>query len=163
MSTAQPVDDLARLKALAKSDPTKLSDADWRLVLSPEDYRILRQAGTERPFQNKYWKFDADGSYRCKGCGVVLFTNEGKFFSDCGWPAFSSPAFAGRITERLDTSHGMVRTEVLCARCGGHLGHVFNDGPGPNGLRYCINSASIAHDTSTDDATAPTPKPAAKP
>ena len=117
------------------------SDAQWKQELSPEQYHVLREKGTERAFTGKYWNTTASGVYHCAGCGAVLFTSKDKFASECGWPAFSEKS--GSIDEHVDTSFGMVRTEVTCAKCGGHLGHVFDDGPGPKGLRYCINSASI--------------------
>jgi peptide-methionine (R)-S-oxide reductase len=126
------------------SDEVKLSDEEWRQKLTPDQFRILRQKGTERAFTGAYWNEHREGRYRCAGCGEELFASDTKFDSGCGWPSFTAPAAETKVAEQRDTTHGMVRTEVLCARCGGHLGHVFPDGPGPTGLRYCINSASLA-------------------
>jgi peptide-methionine (R)-S-oxide reductase len=122
------------------------SDEQWRRELTPEQYRVLRERGTEAPFSGEYDEFFESGKYRCAGCGTELFVSEAKFDSGCGWPAFSAPAGEDAIEEETDLSHGMVRTEVLCASCGGHLGHVFPDGPNPTGLRYCINSAALTFD-----------------
>jgi peptide-methionine (R)-S-oxide reductase len=119
------------------------SEAEWRAQLDPDQYRILRQKGTEAPFSGEYDHVFEAGTYHCAGCGAELFVSDAKYDSGCGWPAFSAPASEGAIDEEVDTSHGMVRTEVMCASCGGHLGHVFPDGPHPTGLRYCINSASL--------------------
>ena len=126
------------------TDPKDTSDAEWREKLTPEQYHVLREAGTERAFTGQYDKHFEDGSFRCAGCGKVLFESDSKYNSGCGWPAFTRPAQSEGIEERRDTSHGMIRTEVLCNNCGGHLGHVFPDGPpDQGGLRYCINSASL--------------------
>lgn len=122
------------------------TEAEWRATLTPEQYRILRQAGTERPFSGVYTDHEAPGVYRCAGCGAELFTAEAKFHSGCGWPSFDAAARDGTVLLRPDTSHGMVRTETVCAACGGHLGHLFDDGPTATGLRYCINSAALRFD-----------------
>jgi peptide-methionine (R)-S-oxide reductase len=127
--------------------PISKTDQQWREELSADEYRILRQKGTEAAFTGAYWDNHDDGVYRCKGCGTELFSSEDKFDSGCGWPSFSLPADEAVIDEHRDLSHGMVRTEVTCHNCGGHLGHVFPDGPrAKGGLRYCINSASISLD-----------------
>ena len=125
------------------TDKVTKTDEEWRQTLTPEQYRILRQAGTERPFTGKYWNKKDDGTYQCAACGQELFTSSTKFDSGCGWPSFYEALDSGKVTEHVDNSHGMRRTEVLCSRCGGHLGHVFEDGPNPTGLRYCINSESL--------------------
>ncbi len=120
-----------------------LTDAEWRAKLSPEQYTILRQKGTERAFTGKYEKNKQSGMYKCAACGLPLFESQTKYDSGSGWPSFTAPAADGAVDEHRDVAHGMVRTEVTCARCAGHLGHVFPDGPGAEGLRYCINSASL--------------------
>jgi len=119
-------------------------DAEWKKELTPEQYHVLREKGTERAFTGKYWDNHAPGIYKCAGCGAVLFVSGDKFDSGCGWPSFDQPASSNVVSEAADNSHFMHRTEVLCSKCGGHLGHVFNDGPrDTTGLRYCINSASL--------------------
>ena len=125
------------------TDKIQLTDEEWRARLGPEKYQILRQAGTERAFTGAYEKNKATGVYMCGGCGAPLFASEAKYNSGSGWPSYTAPLADGAVKEIRDASHGMVRTEVRCARCEGHLGHVFPDGPGPQGLRYCINSASL--------------------
>ncbi len=119
------------------------SKEEWKKQLSPEQYRILREKGTERAFTGDYYKTKTPGVYRCAGCGAELFLSDHKFESGSGWPSFYQPAGDSSVEIEKDTSHFMVRTEVHCRRCGGHLGHVFEDGPKPTGLRYCINSASL--------------------
>jgi peptide-methionine (R)-S-oxide reductase len=125
------------------SEKVVRSDAEWKRILTPEQYRILREKGTERPWTGEYNETMTPGTYECAGCGAVLFRSEGKFIAHCGWPAFDRAADGVQITETRDESHGMVRTEVTCPRCDGHLGHLFDDGPTETGMRYCINSASI--------------------
>jgi len=127
------------------SGTVEKSESEWRKELTPMQYAVLREKATERPFTGEYDHSFDPGSYVCAGCGERLFESDDKFDSGCGWPAFSAPADGGAVAEERDMSHGMVRTEVLCATCNGHLGHVFEDGPGPTGLRYCINSAALKH------------------
>ena len=123
-----------------------MPDEEWRNRLSPEQYQVLREGGTERAFTGLYWDNHDEGGYRCAGCGELLFDSRTKFDSGSGWPSFTEPADREKVTLHDDTAYGMVRTEVRGARCGGHLGHVFPDGPGPDGMRYCINSAALDFD-----------------
>jgi peptide-methionine (R)-S-oxide reductase len=128
------------------------SDSEWRKKLTPEQYRVLREKGTERPFTGALTENHETGNYHCAGCGTLLFLSGAKFDLGCGWPSFVIPAESRVVEEHEDNTYGMRRVEVTCARCGGHLGHVFPDGPGPTGLRYCINSASLTftHEKDSD-------------
>jgi peptide-methionine (R)-S-oxide reductase len=118
-------------------------NTDWKVRLDPDRYRVLREGATEPPFTGAYWNSKQSGRYVCAGCGAELFSSDTKYDSGSGWPSFWEPVSDDRVATHLDTSHGMVRTEITCANCGGHLGHVFEDGPQPTGLRYCVNSLSL--------------------
>ncbi len=130
-----------------KTYKVELSESQWKEKLTDEQYRVLREKGTERPFSGQYYYLDDDGVYKCAACSNPLFKSDTKFDAGCGWPSFYQPISDSAVVEKPDYTHGMVRTEVLCAHCGGHLGHVFNDAPDqPTGLRYCINSVSLDFD-----------------
>lgn len=129
---------------MQQPDPVSRTEEEWARMLTAQQFEVLRRKGTERAFTGSYWNHWDTGQYACAGCGAELFLSETKFDAGCGWPSFSKAAAEGRIVEHVDRTHGMVRKEVTCARCGGHLGHVFEDGPRPTGLRYCINSVSVS-------------------
>lgn len=126
-----------------QNDMSKMNDEYWKSKLSPEQYEVLRNKGTDKAFSGEYDKHFEEGNYKCAGCGEVLFSSETKYNSGCGWPAFYAPSENDKIKVELDKSHGMIREEIICNNCGGHLGHVFNDGPLPTGQRYCVNSTSL--------------------
>ena len=128
------------------AEKIKKSDADWKKELTPEQYHVMREKGTERDFTGEYYNAKTPGVYKCASCGAELFSSDDKFDSGTGWPSYTRPVEDGAIEEERDFTYGMVRTEVMCSKCGGHLGHLFPDGPNPTGMRYCINSASLKLD-----------------
>ena len=164
-TTRAPSQEGAQRSEAMETNRIEKSNAQWKRDLSAEQYRVLRQKGTERAFTGKYWNHAEEGAYRCAGCGQVLFGSDRKFDSGCGWPSFAAPAAGKAVTEQPDDSHGTHRTEVLCSRCGGHLGHVFDDGPAPTGRRYCINSAALTFEKGQTNAPADSaaPVPSAAP
>ena len=132
------------------NDENKLTEEQWRAQLTADEFTVLREKGTERAFSGEYWNIFEDGMYHCRGCGEALFESSSKFDAGCGWPSFDRAASDDVVKEDRDMSHGMVRTEILCQKCGGHLGHVFPDGPTETGLRYCVNSLSVKLESPED-------------
>ena len=132
------------------NDENKLTEEQWRAQLTADEFTVLREKGTERAFSGEYWNIFEDGMYHCRGCGEALFESSSKFDAGCGWPSFDRAASVDVVKEDRDMSHGMVRTEILCQKCGGHLGHVFPDGPTETGLRYCVNSLSVKLESPED-------------
>lgn len=135
--------EISKNQEVSKEPEVNRSEDEWRQILTPQQFHILREKGTDRPFIGKYYRTTDAGVYECAACGNELFTSDMKFDSDCGWPSFDKAIEGGKIKTAQDLSYGMVRTEILCARCGGHLGHLFEDGPTETGLRYCVNSTSL--------------------
>ena len=132
------------------NDENKLTEEQWRAQLTADEFTVLREKGTERAFSGEYWNIFEDGMYHCRGCGEALFESSSKFDAGCGWPSFDRAASADVVKEDRDMSNGMVRTEILCQKCGGHLGQVFPDGPTETGLRYCVNSLSVKLESPED-------------
>lgn len=145
--------------AMENQLPVQKSEEAWLQELGPERYRILRQKGTEYPGTGEYDKHFEAGTYRCAGCGTALFSSDGKFDAHCGWPSFDQEISEGIVAEKRDFSHGMIRTEILCSQCGGHLGHVFDDGPTETGLRYCVNSLSLTFEQENPESSSTQAEP----
>ncbi len=141
--TKSKVDTTLTTSPIAMADTVQKTDEEWKKILTPEQYRVLREKGTERPFSGEYETNFSPGTYVCAACGLELFKSDTKFDAGCGWPSFYREAAKGNIMEKSDFTLGMKRTEIICKRCAGHLGHVFDDGPQPTGLRYCVNSVSL--------------------
>ncbi len=142
-SACSQVPESANTETKPNATTMNKSEDEWRKVLTPMQFNVLRQKGTERPYTGEYDEFFEEGDYTCAACGALLFHSSAKYNSGCGWPAFFEPADSANMLFKRDLSYGMIRTEVMCACCGGHLGHVFDDGPKPSGVRYCINSVSL--------------------
>jgi peptide-methionine (R)-S-oxide reductase len=149
-STSKPALAAAAGPSEAELEKTDWSQVDWQSRLTPQEFAIMRQADTERPFTGEYWDFFEQGAYKCRGCGLELFASDAKFDAHCGWPSFDKAVSDNAVVEIADNTHGMRRIEVRCRRCDAHLGHVFDDGPTATGLRYCMNSASIKFSPATD-------------
>lgn len=150
IAKSHSIDSSPQSKGKGMKEKVVKSEVEWKEQLTPDQYKVLREKGTERPYTGKYWNFEGEGTYKCAGCGAELFDSNTKFDSGCGWPSFYDVKNNKNVITEDDYSLGMHRIEVMCAKCGGHLGHVFDDGPNPTGLRYCINSVSIDFEKKSD-------------